>query len=134
MTAKAWYKEWFNSPFYHKLYFERDEKEAESFIRKLINQLHPAPGSRMLDVACGRGRHSKILSSMGFQVTGIDISPDSIAAAKRYENDQLEFYIHDMRLPFGSTILIMYLTFLQASAISGQDGNMMMQFVPLPEA
>jgi SAM-dependent methyltransferase len=100
MTAKAWYKEWFNSPFYHKLYFERDEKEAEAFIRKLIDQLHPAPGSRMLDVACGRGRHSKILSSMGFQVTGIDISPDSIAAARKYENDQLEFFIHDMRLPF----------------------------------
>lgn len=100
MAAKAWYKEWFNSPFYHKLYFERDEKEADTFIRTLIDHLKPLPGSKVLDVACGKGRHSKILSSMGFHVTGIDISPDSIAAAKHNENDHLEFFIHDMRLPF----------------------------------
>ena len=100
MAEKTWYKEWFNSPFYHKLYFERDEEEAKAFICEMIEHLHPAPDSRMLDVACGRGRHSKILASLGFIVTGIDISPDSIAAAKQYETDSLDFYIHDMRLPF----------------------------------
>ncbi|MBI5856750.1 MAG: class I SAM-dependent methyltransferase [Sphingobacteriales bacterium] len=107
MAEKEWYKDWFNSPFYHKLYFERDEKEAETFIKRLIEHLHPHPGSRMLDVACGRGRHSRILASMGFQVTGIDLSPDSIAFAKQYvrkdsfrEADNLEFYVHDMRSLF----------------------------------
>lgn len=100
MGDNGWYKQWFNSPYYHKLYFERDEKEAEAFITRLIQYLEPSPGSRMLDVACGKGRHSKILASMGFYVTGIDISPDSIASAKQFENDNLEFYIHDMRLPF----------------------------------
>lgn len=54
----------------------------------------------MLDIACGRGRHSKILASMGFYVTGIDISPESIAEARQSESANLEFYIHDMRLPF----------------------------------
>src|SRR5215203_861830 len=100
MLEQAWYKDWFNSPFYHKLYFERDEKEAEVFISRLINHLEPAPGSYMLDVACGRGRHSRILAEKGFRVTGIDISFDSIAFAKKYENENLEFYQHDMRLPF----------------------------------
>ncbi len=100
MTEQAWYKDWFSSPFYHKLYFERDEKEAEAFIKKLIEYQHPAPGSRMLDVACGKGRHSKILASLGFNVTGIDISFSSISWAKQYENDNLDFYVHDMRLPF----------------------------------
>jgi len=99
MTAQAWYKDWFNSPFYHKLYFDRDEKEAETFIQRLIAHLEPAPGSRILDVACGRGRHSRFLSSQGFDVTGIDISFDSIAFAKQYETDTLHFYQHDMRLP-----------------------------------
>lgn len=99
MAEQAWYKNWFNSPLYHKLYFERDEKEAEAFIKKLIEYLQPTPGSRMLDVACGKGRHSVILASMGFMVTGIDISDDSIAFAKQYENDNLDFYVHDMRLP-----------------------------------
>ena len=100
MTDKSWYKEWFNSPFYHKLYFERDEKEAETFIRQLIKHLEPATGSRMLDIACGKGRHSKILASLGFDVTGIDISPDSIEWAKQSENERLHFFVHDMRLPF----------------------------------
>ena len=100
MTDKSWYKDWFNSPFYHKLYFERDEKEAEAFIEKLIQYLKPAAGSRMLDVACGKGRHSKKLASMGFAVTGIDISPDSIAFARKSEHENLEFFQHDMRLPF----------------------------------
>ena len=100
MSEPPWYKEWFNSPFYHKLYFERDEKEAATFISRLIGHLKPLPGSYMLDVACGRGRHSRILAEKGFRVTGIDISFDSIAFAKKYENENLEFYQHDMRLPF----------------------------------
>lgn len=100
MSGKEWYSDWFSSPFYHKLYFERDEKEAEAFIHALIGHLQPPAGSRMLDVACGKGRHSKILASMGFHVTGIDISFRSIAAAKKYESDHLDFFVHDMRLPF----------------------------------
>jgi SAM-dependent methyltransferase len=99
MAEKAWYKSWFNSPFYHKLYFERDEKEAEAFINKLIHHLQPPPGSRMLDVACGKGRHSKTMAAMGFCVTGIDISADSIASAKQFEKENLDFFVHDMRLP-----------------------------------
>lgn len=100
MAEQAWYKDWFNSPFYHKLYFERDEQEAASFIKKLIGHLQPAPASRMLDVACGKGRHSKTLAAMGFNVTGIDISTDSIAWARRFEKENLDFFVHDMRLPF----------------------------------
>jgi SAM-dependent methyltransferase len=100
VSQQTWYKEWFNSPFYHKLYFERDGEEAKAFIHKLIGHLRPDHGSRMLDVACGRGRHSRILALLGFEVTGIDLSPDSIAYAKKYESEKLQFYIHDMRLPF----------------------------------
>ena len=99
MAEQAWYKDWFNSSFYHKLYFERDEKEAEAFIKKLIAHLRPVAGSRMLDVACGKGRHSKTLASLGFDVTGIDISTDSIAYAKQFEKENLTFFVHDMRLP-----------------------------------
>jgi len=106
MAEQGWYKDWFNSSFYHKLYFERDENEAAAFIKKLIGHLQPVPGSRMLDVACGKGRHSKILASLGFSVTGIDISPASIAFAQLEagknapgEINPPEFWVHDMRLP-----------------------------------
>ena len=100
MVAKEWYKDWFNSEYYHKLYFDRDEKEAQRFIERLIGHLQPPPGSRLLDVACGKGRHSRYLADKGFDVTGIDISPDSIHHAKQYEKDNLSFYVHDMRLLF----------------------------------
>ncbi|PWT76255.1 MAG: class I SAM-dependent methyltransferase [Bacteroidetes bacterium] len=95
-----WFREWFNTPYYHQLYFEHNEKEAASLVHQLIGHLHPAQSSRMIDVGCGRGRHSKILASLGFDVTGIDISPDSIQYARQFENDHLHFYEHDMRLPF----------------------------------
>lgn len=98
--AADWYKDWFNSAYYHKLYFDRDEEEARDFIYRLIDCLKPPPNSRMLDVACGKGRHSKTLSDKGFDVTGIDISADSIQFAKKFESDTLHFYVHDMRLPF----------------------------------
>lgn len=95
-----WFKDWFNSPYYHLLYFNRDEKEAAAFIDKLINYLKPPAHSSMLDVACGRGRHSIHLAEKGFDVTGIDLSEDSIAEALQHESDHLHFYRHDMRLPF----------------------------------
>src|SRR5437762_12121241 len=101
--TRPWYKDWFNSPFYHKLYFERNEEEAKQFIHKLIGFLQPQPGSLMLDAACGRGRHSRILAEMGFEVTGFDLSFENIKYAKLSEQsagsrgDDPEFYQHDMR-------------------------------------
>lgn len=96
----GWFKNWFNSPYYHLLYFKRDEEEAAAFMDALLLKLNPPAGSLMLDVGCGRGRHSIYLASKEFQVTGIDISEDSIAEAKQDETANLEFFVHDMRLPF----------------------------------
>ena len=44
MTKSNWYTDWFNSPFYHRLYFERNEKKAEGFIHELIKHLSPPSG------------------------------------------------------------------------------------------
>lgn len=100
MPDKAWYKDWFNSNYYHLLYQHRDEEEALQFIQTLIQHLHPPVGATMVDVACGKGRHSKVLADMGFDVTGIDLSAASIEEAKKEESDNLHFFQHDMRLPF----------------------------------
>lgn len=93
----AWFVDWFNSPYYHILYKDRDEKEAETFIDKLLDFLKPAPGSKVLDLACGKGRHSLFLNKKGLDVTGVDLSTESIAHASQYENETLTFFVHDMR-------------------------------------
>lgn len=100
MPGKSWFKDWFNSDYYHLLYQHRDEQEAMAFIQALIVYLGPALGSTMVDVACGKGRHSKALADMGFDVTGIDLSAASIEEAQKDEGEHLHFYQHDMRLPF----------------------------------
>ena len=28
---QPWFKDWFNTPYYHQLYFKRDEKEAAAY-------------------------------------------------------------------------------------------------------
>jgi SAM-dependent methyltransferase len=100
MSTPDWYKDWFNSSFYHKLYFDRDDTEAQAFISRLMEHLQPDRDSRMLDVACGRGRHSRFLASKGYDVVGIDLSEASIAYARQFETERLQFFQHDMRLPF----------------------------------
>ena len=97
-----WFKKWFNSSYYHLLYFNRNDEEAANFINKLINYLNPETGSRMLDVACGKGRHSLQLADKGFDVTGIDLSEESIIEAQKNERVNLHFFKHDMRFPFWS--------------------------------
>jgi len=101
-NSQAWFKQWFDSSFYHQLYANRDEQEAASFIDELVNELQPAADSRMLDLGCGNGRHSKYLASKGFKVIGLDLAATSIRQAKRSETEKLHFYRHDMRVPFGA--------------------------------
>lgn len=100
MEKCDWFSDWFNSPYYHILYGNRDESEAAAFIAKLAAALKMPPASLVLDLACGRGRHAVTLNRLGMHVTGLDLSPESIAFAKKSENDTLEFFEHDMRRPF----------------------------------
>jgi SAM-dependent methyltransferase len=97
---KEWFESWFNSPYYHILYQERDEEEARSFLDNLISFLKPPARSRILDVACGKGRHSVYLNKKGFEVTGFDLSPENIEYDKQFENKTLSFHAHDMREVF----------------------------------
>jgi SAM-dependent methyltransferase len=100
MKKKDWYENWFSSAWYKILYRDRDVQEAEQFVERLISYLHPPKGSRMLDIACGEGRYAGQLAGKGYDVTGIDLSYQSIRKAKEMEVDNLHFFVHDMRFPF----------------------------------
>ena len=97
---KEWFEAWFDSPYYHLLYKSRDEQEAKNSLDKLLLALDLPPGARLLDLACGKGRHSTYLAAKRFVVTGFDISEKSISFARQFESENLEFYQHDMRKPF----------------------------------
>ena len=96
---KEWFKNWFNTPFYHVLYDYRNDEEAEFFMKNLVGFLQLKKGDRILDLPCGKGRHALFLNAEGFKTTGADISENSIQYAKRFENADLKFTIHDMRDP-----------------------------------
>lgn len=101
MPQKEWFAEWFDSPYYHLLYQNRNDEEAKVFIEKLCAHLQLAPQTAVLDLACGKGRHSITLAKLGFQVTGADLAPNSIQLAKEAQHalalDKLQFVVHDMR-------------------------------------
>ena len=95
--TKDWYSSWFDTPFYHILYKHRDDKEAQAFMENLTSYLNIPKNSSILDLACGKGRHAVYLNSIGYDLTGIDLSEKSISFAKQFENDTLHFEVHDMR-------------------------------------
>ncbi len=96
-----WFGSWFNTPYYHILYKNRDDSEAAKFIDKLCDHLKLCQVDKhILDLACGKGRHSIYMNKKGVSVTGIDYSIKNIELAKPFENDTLHFYHHDMRKVF----------------------------------
>lgn len=97
---KQWFELWFDSPLYHILYKNRNQDEANQFIDTIVKHQKIDKG-RILDLACGKGRHAYYLAQKGLDVVGLDLSKESIQYANAmYQLPNLEFYVHDMRLPF----------------------------------
>ncbi|ARV08432.1 SAM-dependent methyltransferase [Winogradskyella sp. PC-19] len=102
-TTEKWYASWFDTPYYHILYKDRDYTEAQAFMDNLTEYLNLPENGKILDLACGKGRHSIYLNKLGYQVTGIDLSEQSILHAKQFENETLKFNVHDMTKPYPET-------------------------------
>jgi SAM-dependent methyltransferase len=101
-TIKSSPLDWFGSEYYLKLYRNRNFAEAQHFIDNLLNYLQPKSKCCVVDVCCGRGRHSLYLSKKGFSVTGIDLAEESIAFAKQYESENLKFQVQNILDDFGT--------------------------------
>ncbi len=99
-----WYNKWFGTQYYDLLYNQRNDQEAQEFLEHLVRYLQPLINSRFLDLACGKGRHSVYLNSLGFDVTGIDLSETNISYCKKFENEKLHFHVHDMRRVFCTNV------------------------------
>jgi SAM-dependent methyltransferase len=100
MKTKDWFTDWFNTSYYHVLYKDRNDEEAQLFMKKIVTFLTLPKTTHILDLPCGKGRHSVFLNSLGYKVTGGDLAENSIKTAQEFENDSLKFKVHDMRQPF----------------------------------
>ncbi len=95
-----WYSSWFDTPYYHILYKERNYREAQLFMDNLTHYLNLPEKAKVLDLACGKGRHAIYLNQLGYDVVGADLSENSITEAKKNQNETLHFQVHDMRETF----------------------------------
>lgn len=96
----AWYEEWFDTDEYEVVYRRRDEGDARRLLSLILRVTDLPAGARVLDMACGRGRHSVLLAKEGFRVFGIDLSTRAIEKARRTaaaESLSIEFEVGDMR-------------------------------------
>jgi SAM-dependent methyltransferase len=99
-STENWYTSWFDTPYYHILYKDRNYREAQVFMDNLTHYLNLPEKAKVLDLACGKGRHSIYLNQLGFTVLGADLSENSITEATKNTNETLHFKVHDMREPF----------------------------------
>lgn len=122
--TKQWYASWFDTPYYHILYKDRDYSEAQVFMDNLTNYLNIPEGGKILDLACGKGRHSVYLNELGYNVTGVDLSEKSIAHAKQFENETLKFDVHDMSKPYADEFDAVFNLFTSFGYFEDQDCNL----------
>jgi len=118
-----WFANWFDTPYYHLLYDHRDENEAKYFMKNLISFLRLKTGDKILDLPCGKGRHSLFLNTQGFDVVGSDLSINSIKAAKKFENKTLKFTTHDMRDPLHGKYNAIFNLFTSFGYFDDEESN-----------
>jgi SAM-dependent methyltransferase len=91
-----WYAEAFDAGSAEMAWTDRTGPEVD----RVVKILQPAGDERILDLACGSGRHSLELRRRGFGVVGADISGDLIEIAERDAREaglDVEFLRADIR-------------------------------------
>mgnify|MGYP006292001339 CR=1 FL=1 len=82
------------APFYDRLMNSEKYKQWQEMIKELVEK-YSIPKNKALEIGCGTGRISKILSDLGFKVSGIDISSSMLEVARgRYP--EIDFIKQDV--------------------------------------
>ncbi len=122
--STKWYASWFDTPYYHILYKDRDHNEAQKFMDTLTTYLNLGKDERILDLACGKGRHSIYLNQLGYDVVGVDLSKKNISYASRFENEKLKFKVHNMSEPYPDQFDAVFNLFTSFGYFSKEESNL----------
>jgi SAM-dependent methyltransferase len=79
-----WYATAFTGMSAEMAWTERTEQE----IKRAMTMLRPEGGERILDLACGTGRHTLELVRHGFSVVGVEIGEELVEIARREAEEQ----------------------------------------------
>ena len=102
--AAEWYRDFFQGVVVDFWRLATSAEQTAAEVEFLVRELDIDAGARVLDVPCGDGRHARGLVARGVSVTGVDISEDFLAAARREDpEEKVEWLCDDMRqLPAGA--------------------------------
>src|SRR5207248_4506086 len=82
MTATPWYVSVFGEDYFDIYGRMLSEEHTTREVEGIIQFLDLPPGSRILDLACGHGRHSIPLAERGYRITGQDLSEVFLSRAR----------------------------------------------------
>lgn len=77
-----WFKEWFNTKEYLEVYQHRNDADAKELFNLIMDNVEIPEEGKVLDLACGSGRHSILFAKKGFNVTAMDLSENLLKVAK----------------------------------------------------
>lgn len=121
--TKNWFASWFDSPYYHILYKDRNYREAQIFMDNITHYLNLPEKAKVLDLACGKGRHAIYLNQLGFDVVGADLSENSITEANKNANETLHFVVHDKREPYDEKFDAIFNLFTSFGYFEDEEDN-----------
>lgn len=95
---RDWWRSYFDAGYLEEYSPVFDLIEERRQVGRLTELLALPHGSRVLDLACGQGRHAHLLAEAGFDVDGLDYSREMLKAAKaRGTGKTLRYTRGDMR-------------------------------------
>jgi len=105
-----------------------NDEVSDKQVATLINMLEISAPMKILDMACGFGRHSNRLAALGHQVTGFDLVPGFLDLARRAAKArgvQVDYQQGDMRSLGLDSVYDVVLSLFTAFGYFEDEGNLL---------
>lgn len=87
------------SEYYDLLYADKDYAGEAAYVKGFLDKHGDGKVKRILDLGCGTARHDTALAALGYEVTGVDRSPDMLVMAReRFTGKLVEGDVRTVRI------------------------------------